>query len=333
MKAYKEPLILGVDVGGTKIAVGVVSAATTIVAKTFSPTPYDDDLTVVMQQIYESIERTLSQGSITLDQIAGIGVVAPGPMDPQHGVILRAPNIPAFKNVPLLDLVQTRFQKPTLIDNDANAAGLAEALFGAGVGYDHVLYITVSTGIGTGLIHRRRIYHGKNGSAGEGGHITIDHQGRLCGCGRRGCIEAYASGTALTKRAVEQITTSATPSKILDLVNGDPSGINPVVIAHAAEQGDALARQLIEETGLYLSIWLGGLLNLLDPDIVVIGGGVSAIGDLLFDAIRSHLPSYTLNPFAASTPIVPAHLKEDVGILGAAALHLHKYPPSHGESR
>ncbi|MDW8240453.1 MAG: ROK family protein [Acidobacteriota bacterium] len=329
----KEPLILGVDVGGTKIATGVVAATNTIVTKTLSPTPPDDDLNVVMQQIYESIERTLSQGSITLDQIAGIGVVAPGPLDPQHGVIFHAPNIPAFKNVPLLELVQARFGKPTLVDNDANAAGLAEALFGAGVGYDHVLYVTVSTGIGTGLIHRQRIYHGKNGSAGEGGHVTIDHQGRLCGCGRRGCIEAYASGTALTKRAVERITTSATPSKILDLVDGDVSRINPIVIAQATQQGDALAGQLIEETGLYLSIWLGGMLNLLDPDVVIIGGGVSAIGDLLFDTIRAHLPSYTLNPFVANTPIVGAHFKEDVGILGAAALHLRQYSSPRGASR
>jgi glucokinase len=322
MGSQTDSFIIGVDVGGTKIATGLVSPEKTIVTKTILQTPGDEDIHAVMDRIYTSIEQTLEQAFVGLDRVAAIGVVAPGPMDQRQGVIYNAPNIPAFKNVPILSLVKSRFGKPTLVENDANAAGLAEALLGAGVGYDYVLYVTVSTGIGTGIINNQRIYHGKNGSAGEGGHITIDHQGRFCGCGRRGCIEAYASGTALTKRAIERITELFSATKILEIVNGDVSLINPVVIAQAALQGDLLAHELIRETGVYLSIWLGGMINLLDPDVIVIGGGVSAIGDVLFDTIRENLHRYTLNPFVLKTPVVCAQLKEDVGILGAAALHM-----------
>lgn len=318
----KDSFVVGVDVGGTKIATGLVNRDAQVIARTVLPTPDDEDLDIVMDQIYQSIDETLKKSLVNRADIAGIGVVTPGPLDPRSGVLFHAPNIPAFKNVPILNLVQTKFGVPTLVDNDANAAGLAEALFGAGVGYECVLYVTVSTGIGTGIIINQQIYHGKHGAAGEGGHVTIEYQGRRCACGRHGCIEAYASGTALTQRTLERLGATGASSKIVELVGGDLEQVTPVVVSQAAQQGDELALELIRETAEYLAIWLGGMINLMDPDIIIIGGGLSSIGDLLFSTIRQTIADYTINPFVDDIKIVTAHLQSDVGILGAAALHM-----------
>ncbi len=314
--------IIGIDIGGTKIATGLVTQQFHIIKRTILPTPRNSDAERVLEQIYRSVEATLEKTNVTKDQISGVGVVAPGPLNPDAGVVISAPNIPAFKDVPIVKHLQRRFGLPTRLENDANAAGLAEALFGAGVGHDHVFYITVSTGIGTGIILHRQIYHGKNGTAAEGGHVTIDFRGPVCHCGRRGCIEAYASGPALARRAKERLAGFAGRSRILDLVDGDLERVTPVEISRAAEENDRLAIELINETGEYLAIWLGGMVSLLDPDIVVIGGGLSLMGERLFSAIRERLPVYSINPFAGDVPIVPARLQRDVGILGAAALFL-----------
>jgi glucokinase len=319
----KQRYIVGVDVGGTKIATGLVNEEAQVIARTVLPTPDDEDVSVVMNAIYRSIEETLRGLSIGRAAIQGIGVVTPGPLDPRSGILFHAPNIPAFKDVPILRLIQDHFRVQTLVENDANAAGLAEAMFGAGIGYQYVLYVTVSTGIGTGIIIDRRIYHGRHGVAGEGGHVTIDYRGRLCGCGRRGCIEAYTSGPALTSRALERLSTNTGSSEIIRLVDGDLLQVTPLVISQAAHRGDELALELIRETGRYLAIWLGGMVNLLDPDIIVVGGGLSSIGELLFSNVRAILPNHTLNPFVRNIQVVPARLQSDVGILGAAALHMN----------
>lgn len=318
----KRQYVVGVDIGGTKIATGLVTGDAQVITRTVLPTPIDHHLDTIMNQIYRSIDETITHSHRDSTELIGIGVVTPGPLDPRSGVLFHAPNIPAFKNVPILQLIQSRFRLPTLVENDANAAGLAEALLGAGVGCECVLYVTVSTGIGTGIIVDQKIFHGKHGAAGEGGHVTINHNGRLCPCGRRGCIEAYASGTALARRTLERLSDMKRSSRIVELVAGDLELVTPVVISEAAQQGDELALDLIRETGEYLAIWLGGMINLLDPDIIIIGGGLSSIGDLLFNTIRSRVTDYTINPFIEHVRIVPAQLQADVGILGAAALHL-----------
>jgi len=321
----KDGYIIGVDIGGTKIATGLVTCDAEVVERVVLSTPTQEEGDWVLEQVYHSIDETIQKSKGGLSKIIGIGVVAPGPLNPQTGVLLYAPNIPSFKNVPILKSIQARYGLPTLVENDANAAGLAEALFGAGVGCNYVLYVTVSTGIGTGIIIDQQIYHGKNGAAAEGGHIPINYQGPICACGQRGCIEAYASGTALTRRARDVLEHRAkTPSKISSLVAGDLAEVTPVVVSQAAELGDECALALIRETGEYLGIWLGSMISLLDPDIIVIGGGLSSIGELLFSAIRETIPNHTINPFPEQVLIVPAKLQSDVGILGAAALHMQQ---------
>jgi glucokinase len=226
-------------------------------------------------------------------------------LNPKTGVVLNPPNLPNWRNVPLARIVEERYSLACRVENDANAAGLAEVLFGAARGLDSVLYVTISTGIGAGIILNGRIYHGKNGAAAEGGHVTVDWRSdAICNCGTPGCIEALASGTAMAARAIGR----------------DASLDSAEKIAQAAAAGNAVAVEVLEETCDMLSAWLGSLVSLLDPDMIVIGGGVSQIGEPLFSRLRERVPLRTINQFAAQTPIVPAALAGNVGILGAAAV-------------
>lgn len=286
--------VLGVDVGGTKIAAGLVNEAAEILDSAVVPTRAAEGCEVSLGQVYAAIRECLRA------EVSAIGICAPGPLNPKTGVVLNPPNLPGWRDVPLARLVSEEFRLPCRVENDANAAGLAETRFGAARGCRSVFYVTLSTGIGTGIILDGRIYHGKNGQAGEGGHVTIDYASRtLCNCGLPGCIEALASGTALVRR-----------------------GVTPEGLAAAVAGGDPVATQVLEETALMLGAWLGGMISLLDPEMVVIGGGVSQIGEPLFLRLRRIVPTRSINQFAAATPIVPAQLGPSVGILGAAAVVL-----------
>ncbi|MBZ5544846.1 MAG: ROK family protein [Acidobacteriia bacterium] len=214
---------------------------------------------------------------------------------------------------------------PAKVENDANAAGLAEALFGAAVGYRDIFYVTVSTGIGTGIIINKRIYHGKNGVAGEGGHVSIDIRSPYrCGCGTLGCIEALAAGPAMVRRARVRLEQEhGVPSLLRELTKGHLSQITPRMIEEAAQKRDPIAKGIIDETGFYLGAWLAGMITLLDPEAIVIGGGVARIGKPLFDKIRKTIPQYTINRrFAAKIPLLPAKLQKNVGVFGAASVFL-----------
>jgi len=286
--------VLGIDVGGTKIAAGRVNERAEILDSVVVPTRATEGYEVSIGQVYTAIRACLRE------DVSAMGICAPGPLNPKTGVVLNPPNLPDWRDVPLAELVSREFGLPCRIENDANAAGLAETRFGAARGYSSVFYVTWSTGIGTGIILDGGIYHGKNGQAGEGGHVTIDYLSRVhCGCGLPGCIEALASGTALARR-----------------------GLDPAKIAIAAQAGDASALEILEELALMMGAWLGGMISLLDPEIIVIGGGLSQVGEPLFERLRRVAPTRSINQFAASTPIVPAQLGASVGILGAAAVVL-----------
>jgi glucokinase len=302
--------VLGVDIGGTKIAAGEVGSGAEVRGSSELPTQAEQGFIVSLSQVYRSIEQNLHS------RIHAIGICAPGPLNPKTGTVLNPPTLPGWRNIPITELIQARFQIPCRLENDANAAGLAEAMFGAGRGYSDQLYVTISTGIGTGIILDRKIYHGKAGAAGEGGHITIDYSSEVvCACGLRGCIEAFASARAIARRA-EELRPEFPDSAI-----AAPATCRGVGEAVAA--GDPLAVRVLEETSVKLSAWLGGLISLLDPDIVVIGGGgAAALGEPLLSRLRLLTPQRTINQNAVNTPIVPATLSANVGILGAAAVAL-----------
>lgn len=317
-----QKLTLGIDIGGTKIAGGLVTRKGRLTRSLVVPTLAEKGRTTSLAQVFKLIERLirLARGK---QNLRGIGICSPGPLNPATGVVINPPNLPGWHNVPLARLVQKRFGLPVMVEKDANGAGLAETLIGAAVGCRNVFYVTVSTGIGTGIIIDRKIYHGKNGVAGEGGHVLIDyHSPFLCGCGTRGCIEALASGPGMARRArilLEQ--EPGTPSLLRTLTRGDLSRITPKMIADAALRRDRVARLILDETGFYLGVWLGGIVSLLDPEAIVIGGGVAQIGKPLFDRIRRTIPQYTIHrPFIAALPIRPAKLQKNVGVYGAASL-------------
>ncbi|MGB2600710.1 MAG: ROK family protein [Candidatus Omnitrophota bacterium] len=315
--------VIGVDIGGTKIAVGIVNKNGKLKQKYVVPTLANKGFQASMDQVLLAIRDIIKFSNIDKKDIEGIGVCAPGPLDPIKGIVHNPPNLPGWKEVPLVDIIRKRFRKRTKLENDANAAGMAEVIWGAAKGYKHVFYVTVSTGIGTGIIIDGRIYHGKNGMAGEGGHATISYNDKsaVCNCGNIGCIEALASGPNTVKRLLKKLKKNPRiKTSIMDMVDGELSRMTMVDIGEAAREGDKVALETIKEEGKLLGVWLGSMISLLDPEIIVIGGGVSLLGGLLFKEIRSTIPSRTLNIFAKKTPVVQAKLKRDVGIFGAASV-------------
>ena len=316
-------LIIGIDVGGTKVAGGLVTLKGRLVESQIVPTCAEKGFGRSYAQIIHLIGRLLRAAG-GKENVGGIGICAPGPLNPKTGVVLNPPNLPGWRNIELTKLVGKEFGLPAKLENDANAAGLAEALFGAAVGYKDVFYVTVSTGIGTGIIINHKIYHGKNGIAGEGGHVSIDyHSPYRCGCGTYGCIEALAAGPAMARRARVMLEQEhSLPSLLRDLTQGHSEKITPLMIQEAARKGDHVAKVVLDDTGFFLGVWLAGMITLFDPEAIVIGGGVSHIGKPLFDKIRETIPNHTINTFSSNTPVLPAKLRTDVGIYGAAAVFL-----------
>jgi glucokinase len=317
-------VIIGIDVGGTKVAGGLVTMKGRLVKSLVVPTRAEEGLETSYGQIVGLINSLVALAG-SKDHVGGIGVCAPGPLNPKAGLVINPPNLPGWRNVELTRLLENEFHLPAKLENDANAAGLAEVLFGAAVGLRDIFYVTVSTGIGTGIIINKKVYHGKNGVAGEGGHVSIDFKSPYrCGCGTLGCIEALAAGPAMARRArVALEQDHCQPSLLRELSGGDWRKITPVMIQEAAGKGDRLAHSIIDDTGFYLGVWLGGMISLFDPEAIVIGGGVAQIGKPLFDKIRQTMPDYTINRrFVAELPILPAKLQKNVGIYGAASVFL-----------
>lgn len=268
-------MVLGVDIGGTKIAAGLVNERAEVSGVHTVPTQAGEGYDVSILQIWRAMEETITP------EVTSIGICAPGPLNPKTGIVLNPPNLPGWHNVPLQQMARERFGMPVRLENDCNAAGLAEARFGAAVGCASVFYAAIGTGIGAGIILDGKIYHGRNGAAAEGGHVTIDYRSEtICGCGSPGCIEALASGQALER----------------------------------------LGSYDLDHLAVQLGAWLGSIVSLLDPDIIVIGGGVSKIGEPLFERLRKIVPGRTVNPYARNLPIVPAKFGADAGIVGAAAV-------------
>jgi glucokinase len=209
---------------------------------------------------------------------------------------------------------------PASIDNDANAAALAEAKWGAGRGYRNVFYATIGTGIGTGIIFDGQIYHGRTGAAAEGGHLSIDYRGPRCGCGKHGCIEALAAGPAIAQRARAAVLRSTSNSLMLQLANGNAEKITSEIVAQAYASGDQTAGAVLLETVDLLSLWIGNIIDLLEPDVIIIGGGVASMLEPFFDELRRGLPGRCVNPAPGEIPLVKARYGDDAGIVGAAAL-------------
>ena len=315
------PFLLGVDIGGTKVAAGLVDAEGSILFQTRVPMIANGDAAEGFGAFVRAIHAVFDAKPEMRSLIAGIGVCAPGPLDPHTGVVINPPNVTCWRNFPLAAETRLYFNLPTYVDNDANAAALAEAIWGAGIGYRNVFYATLGTGIGSGIIFDRQIYHGRTGSAAEGGHITIDYHGPRCGCGKRGCIEALCSGPAIAKRAQERLAESKqTSSKMLALAGGNIDLVKAEIVGEAFRQGDALAARVLQNTAELLTVWIGNVIDLLEPEVIIFGGGIANLMSPFFGQIREQLPKWSINQRCTEIPLLMAKYGSDAGIVGGAAL-------------
>jgi glucokinase len=314
--------VIGVDVGGTKVAAGLVNGAGEISCQRRTPMVANDaaaGLAAVVAAI--DLVREASHGHPErIGGISGIGICAPGPLDPRSGVVINPPNLPGWRNFPLAEEISKAYGLPVRVDNDGNAAALAEALWGAGRRYRNVFCATIGTGIGTGIVFDGAIYHGRTGAAAEGGHTTIDYRGPRCGCGKLGCIEVLASGPAIARRASKKIAEEGRASAILELAGGCPDRITSEMVGKAYAAGDGLAKEVLEETAGLLTVWLGNIVDLLEPDVMIIGGGAGAMLQPFFGEMRERLPNWCVNSHCQEIPLLAAHYGADAGIAGGAAL-------------
>jgi glucokinase len=305
-----------VDIGGTKLAVGIVDGGGRVLARGEVPTLAAEGPERVLDRIVRLAEAVLAESGLPADAIQRIGIGCAGPVDRQAGLILNPPNLPGWVRVPLAERLERALRRPAVLENDANAAALGEFRYGAGKGAGSLVYLTVSTGIGGGIIFDGRIWHGLKDAAGEVGHMTLVPEGPKCGCGGRGCLEALASGPSIARRAREALATGR-PSRLSEA--GDFTAAD---VVRLAREGDALAAEVWDATIGYLGLGVAAIVTILAPERVVIGGGVARAGDLLFEPLRREVRRRIKLVAVESVPILPAALGPDVGILGAAAVAL-----------
>jgi glucokinase len=326
----ENPLVLSVDLGGSKILTAVVNNKGDILSRDHSITPAAKGPEAVIQAILESTQRALNLAGMTAAELEAICLGAPGLSNPETGVVFTSPHLPGWKDVPLRDIVGERTGVKTMLINDANAAALGELHFGAAKEARNFIYITLSTGIGGGIMIDGEIYAGSLGTAGEIGHMTIDTNGPKCNCGNTGCWETLASGTALAREARQRIAAGAKTS-ILEYSNGDIKKVSAETVHNATRQGDALAEELIAQTGYYVGVGLANLINIFNPELIVIGGGLSNIGDRLLKPAYKVAGERAYEPAFKSVRFARAELGRNSGVIGAAAYAFREMGKSKGE--
>jgi len=301
---------VAVDIGGTHIRAAAYESDNT--------TPLTHNRTRSYGKepgTFDRLVKTIEAAWPEDREVKAISMASPGPLDPETGVVLDTPNIPEWDNFPLTEKLTEHFHVPAFLDNDANLAALGEWKFGAGRGYHDVLYLTISTGIGGGVIIDDRLLHGYHGLAAELGHVTVLADGPVCSCGYKGHLEALAAGPAIVRYVREQME-AGTKSEL-----SSDEDLNAHDVAEAAKRGDALAKSAYERAGRYLGIGVASFLHTLDPSIVIFGGGVSQSGSLLFDPFEASLREHVFYPrYLENLEITTAALGDDVGLLGALAL-------------
>src|SRR4051812_26189407 len=321
--SVKERYIIGVDLGGTNIVAGAMPLdGSREIAMQTKPTLADGGASSVVDRIAAMIEEVIAQTSAETGakrgDFLGVGIGSPGPLDRQKGIVIITPNL-GWKNFPLRDEISKRVNLEATLDNDANCATLGEFWCGAAVGGRNVIGMTLGTGIGGGIILEGKLYHGASDAAGEIGHTTIDSTGRRCKCGNYGCLEAYASGPAIAERAREALRGDESESVLLSMVGGDAKKITAQIVYEASKRGDVVAREVVRETARFLGAGVSNLLNIFNPDIAVMAGGVTQAGDELFKPLRAEVKRRAFKPAVQACRIVPGALTASAGVVGAIA--------------
>jgi glucokinase len=312
-------LIAAVDLGGTKIRSLIVDQLGAIRGVDQRPTEAQAGLPIVVDRIEASIRAALASRRAPLSEVVALGVSAPGPVDFDRGILLEAPNLPGWREVPLAALLHERLGPPAYLENDANSAAVGEYSFGAGRGARNLIYLTISTGIGGGLILDGRLYRGTDGTAGELGHIVVDERGPLHSCGMRGCLEVMASGTAIARLAREAVEQGRSPA-LRRLAEEGP--LTSKEVHEAADGGDATAREILASAAHYLAIGLADYINIFNPQRFVVGGGAARIRDDLIEPAFAEARRMAFQRPAATAQLHFAALGDDSGALGVAALAL-----------
>lgn len=311
----KQRYTAGVDLGGTKIFSLVTLPDGREAGSDNRPTLGEEGPQTVIDRIVDSVRASLAMAAATEADLAAVGVAAPGTIDRRRGVVRNSPNLRGWDAVPVVQMLETAFRVPVALENDANAAALGEHIFGAGRGFRNMVFITVSSGVGGGIILDGRLYRGATGAAGEVGHMVLDEEGPACGCGHRGCLEALASGTAIAARAVALAAEGESP--VLARMARESTGLTAEDVERAAAEGDAGALKVIEEAGHYLGLGLVNLVHVFNPHGIVIGGGVSRMGDLLLGPAREVVRQRCFPLSQEGLQIVAGALGDRAGALGA----------------
>lgn len=307
--------VIGVDLGGTKIATGLLDPTGSLLARSQKATAGLRSSEEVIATIVETIKEVRGQRDI-----GGIGVASPGMVDSKNGIILNGVNLPDWDGISLQSELEERLGISVRLINDANAAAWGEYIYGAGRGSQSMVYVTLSTGIGSGLVLDGRLFLGTSSFAGELGHTVVDPHGALCGCGQRGCWETFASGTAIARIAHEAIAKSAAASQMNLLADEEGVPVSAKHVFQAAGKGDALAGEVLEQIIHYTGLGLMNIIHSFNPDCIVIGGGVSRAGAAFFEPLLKKTEELVMEPYRGTFAIKPAELKDDVGIIGAGAL-------------
>ncbi|MFL6122103.1 ROK family protein [Actinophytocola sp.] len=310
----ESPSVLALDIGGTKLAAGVVDGTGRVRSFLAAPTPAGPE---------RALDRLFSLGRKAVAdagaEVAAVGIGCGGPLDADRGVLLSPPHLPGWRDVPVAELASAAFGRPAAVDNDGTAAAEAEHRFGAGVGTTHMVYLTLSTGVGGGAVLDGRVYRGVTGNGTELGHVVVERRGRRCrGCGGRGCLEAYVSGTSIAERAREAVDATSSLSTVAALTAAD-------VVAHATA-GDAVAARVWRETVDALACGLTSIVNVVEPELVVLGGGVTRAGDDALTApVRAAVRASAMTPGGKAVRVERAALGDHVGVVGAAAVAMRRF--------
>ena len=312
-----KPPVLSIDLGGTKIITAIVSNNGQIVAKEYCLTLAEEGPPSVINRVLSAIDHLLSVKNMDLSQLDSISLAAAGAIDFDQGLITSSPNLPGWHDIPLRDTVKEKYGVNTFLINDASAAALGEHRFGAGKGIRNLIMLTVGTGIGGGIIINGELYLGAGGSAGEIGHMTIDVNGPRCSCGNIGCLETLASGTAVAREAIRRISQGES-SSLTEIVFGNIEDITAEKVDIAAAGGDSLAAEVISQAATYLGVGMVNLVNIFNPEMIIVGGGMAKMGDRLLNPARQVVRERAFQLPAQAVCIVPAQLGEDAGVIGAA---------------
>jgi len=313
--------IVGIDIGGTNIVAGTVAEdGSELLGLVSEPTIAEQGADAVMQRIVKLARA--SMGQARGKEIAGVGIGSPGPLNTKTGIVLLTPNL-GWTNFPLRDRLGQALGLPATLDNDANCAIFGEWWRGAARGADYVVGLTIGTGIGGGIVLAGEIYRGVSDVAGEIGHMSIDSNGRRCKCGNDGCLEAYASGPAIAARAIEGIETGADTS-LPGYVKGDLSKITAQIVYEAAHDGDEYALEVVHDTAKFLGTGVANIVNIFNPEVVVICGGVTLAGEKLFAPLRGEVKRRAFKPAVDACRIVPGELTGTAGVYGAAAVFVQR---------